>query len=766
MGNHAFGPRPETDPHDDLHFRDHGFTPAPRLVQWMVTGACAGSCAHCMTAPGLAQTPLTLEEARGLLDDVARLGVDELLITGGEPLERPDLPEIIDALRERGQRWSLNTARAPRGDALRAMEAWPPCFAAVSVDGPAALHDRLRGRTGAFAEAQEAIAVFLGLTDGHVAAGTTVTRLNLGLLAETFPAVVASGASAWGLHLVVPEGRAAGNPDLLLRPDEVAGLIAFTAAKRAWFPVTMADELGYCGALEPLVRDRPFFCGAGRTQCVVLPDGAVTACTTFDPRHVAGNVRHRPLPEIWATGFAGLRRAAPDPACAACAFAPACHGGCWLMRNHRVHCHRPVWDPVVHAGNQARGSVGARGATAARGAMAGLAVCLGLAACAPAKPTTGDPVPPQGMAPAMAPSTEPDAKAPAMEPDRKATTPDPAMTPPTDPAGPPASPPGFGRLPAGLTTLDAVILHWVTRGQVAAFTPARALELTAWLGEDPARPFLFSVLAGEAPPDWPKRAARLLAAAGSTHPSLHLISLLWRDLAAWCQVGPEPARRAAAEQELLVRVLAALDTTTTAWRKTIFTGRLQPFFHRDDPENRRPFLSKAGPPPIWRLHHQSLRRHWAVDDLSAELTEAYLKAHPFAEHLILRLDLPAGKKLEVPAPGRPAGGTVPVGLFGWVRVPGKAPITVHVTVRGRRLPVILPAGATLAWADLARLLCAQNAAAVDALIDDDPGTESELVLAPALRARLARLAASSPATPDFARRIEALRARLLSAELF
>ena len=96
--------------------------------------------------------------------------------------------------------------------------------------------------------------------------------------------------------------------------------------------------------------------------------------------------------------------------------------------------------------------------------------------------------------------------------------------------------------------------------------------------------------------------------------------------------------------------------------------------------------------------------------------------------------------------------------------PGKAPITAHLTVRGRRLPVVLPAGATLAWADLARLLYAQNAATVDALLDDAPSTESELVLAPALRARIARLTAAGG--PDAARRLEALRARLLSAELF
>ena len=55
-------------------------------------------------------------------------------------------------------------------------------------------------------------------------------------------------------------------------------------------PVTIADEIGYCGHWEALVRNEPFYCGAGRAGCAVLPDGEVVPCTTLDISTSAGNV--------------------------------------------------------------------------------------------------------------------------------------------------------------------------------------------------------------------------------------------------------------------------------------------------------------------------------------------------------------------------------------------------------------------------------------------------------------------------------------------
>ena len=315
--------------------------PAPRLVQWMATSRCPLACPHCL-ADALPTTsrqpPATSRElptplALDLVDQVADLGPSEFLVTGGEPLARPDLPAVLDRIDRRGLRWSLNTSAEPLGDLRAALERHPPAFVAVSVDGPAEVHDAFRGRNGALQESLRAIEFFASL-GSVVAAGTTVTRANFHALPQTLAIVARSRAAHWGLHLLVPEGRARRRPDLFLRRRELRRLLRFVAEKRRHFPVVMADELGWCGDWEPLVRDAPWRCGAGREQCVVLPDGEVVPCTTTDRHASAGNVRSQPLADIWRDGFEELRTGRPGGACRACEHVDLCGGGCWLLRRH------------------------------------------------------------------------------------------------------------------------------------------------------------------------------------------------------------------------------------------------------------------------------------------------------------------------------------------------------------------------------------------------------------------------------------------------
>jgi radical SAM protein with 4Fe4S-binding SPASM domain len=331
------------------------------LVQWMATLRCGLRCEHCLAVSresGFSDMPL--EKVRGLIDEIAAMGVREFLITGGEPLVREDLAEVIEYLGRKGMWWTLNTAAMPGKDLLQVIERDKPGFVAVSLDGPRPVHDAFRGRAGAWDEAMEAIRFFQSLGGVRVCAGTTVTSRNYDYLDETFHLVTASGADQWGIHLLVPEGRAADRPDLFLSKTQLKRLIKFVARRRRHFPVEMADEIGYLGYLEPLVRDVPLNCGAGRAQCVVLPDGEIVPCTTLDRSCSAGNLHERALADIWKSGFEDLRAWRPSGKCAACDYAVACKGGCWLQRKSGTQCFKEVW----------------HGSGALKTA-AGIAICLG-----------------------------------------------------------------------------------------------------------------------------------------------------------------------------------------------------------------------------------------------------------------------------------------------------------------------------------------------------------------------------------------------------
>jgi radical SAM protein with 4Fe4S-binding SPASM domain len=334
------------DPLGQDHFIARGFTPAPLLVQWLVTQECRLACEHCLAATDRPTTELTLDEIARLLDEIASMGVPELLLTGGEPLDRPDLPQILAMIAERRIPWSLNTARLPGPEVRAAIEAWPPLFAAVSLDGPAELHDKFRGRPGAHAEACQALRFFDQVTSGQCAAGTTVSQKTLPYLSQTLQQVKDLGLRAWGLHLVVPEGRAATRRDLLLGSQQVRRLLDFIAETRTTFPVSLADEVGFVGDWEPRVRDTDFFCGAGRTQCVILANGDVVPCTTVDPSAVVGSIRNATLTEIWRNHFAAFRPAAVDAKCTGCEYVNLCGGACWLQRRHGTQCFRQAWQPT------------------------------------------------------------------------------------------------------------------------------------------------------------------------------------------------------------------------------------------------------------------------------------------------------------------------------------------------------------------------------------------------------------------------------------
>lgn len=667
----------------DDHLALHGFRKTPSLVQWMVTGRCEGACSHCMTEPGRAMPELRGAHAEALLDQVAAMHVDELLITGGEPFVRNDLSLLIDAMRERRIRWSLNTARAPSASLLRAMSAWPPAFAAVSVDGPAYVHDRVRGWTGALEESLRAIRIFAELTSGCVAAGTTVTRLTLDHLPETFGIVAGSGATSWGLHLLVPEGRARRAPELQLSRAELHRLIEFAAAKRAYFPVTMADEVGYCGSMEPLLRDAPFFCGAGRTQCVVLPNGDLTACTTFDPRARVGNVVEQGLSNLWSSSFGELRSGVIHGACGACSHAEACGGGCWLQRRHGIHCYRDIWD---------RRSGLARSAS--------LAICFGLAACAK-NPQTPE---------ATSPEPEPVVSATSSS---GATHVSASASPPAASTAPVAQPTEehvrIHGVPAGTTEVDAVLMHWYLSQGLERPADSRLIRsLQRNLGSDAASAFIIDTLQNKPLPPWPERAIRVRDSLRTSQRSLHLVSLLWRDLALWSFDGPPPDRRSEGDRRLMRETMLALGSATRTWRQEIFAAKLHPFLHRD-PADRRWFLSKAGPPPESRAVMRSGLKHWNAKD-QQPITQAYVDAYPFASSMRLQFRVQGTASLRLltsvgPTKVRRSGD---LGIFDVLQVPPGSPVVLEIAYGSSMTRVQLPADTELTHPDVLRLAHAQN----------------------------------------------------------
>jgi len=572
-------------------FAEHGYLEVPSLVQWMATLRCGLSCAHCLAVSretGFADMPLA--KVKKLIDEVATIGVDEFLVTGGEPLAREDLTEVIAYLGYKQVNWTLNTATLP-SEPLRAVIARnKPGFVAVSLDGPRQVHDAFRGKRGAYDEAIEAIRFFKSLEGARVCAGTTVTTRNYDHLDETFHLVAASGADQWGIHLLVPEGRAAGRPDLFLSKGQLKQLIKFVARKRRYFRVEMADEIGYLGYLEPLVRDRPLVCGAGRSQCVVLPDGEVVPCTTLDRSCSAGNIHERSLTEIWAEGFADLRAWRPTGKCGHCDYVIACKGGCWLQRKAGKQCFKEVW----HVPGVLK-------------TAAGIAICLGSLATSPAQAALP-------FVPPMEQATEESASlGRTRDPDQTAEE--------------------------QAITLDEAIMDFYAT-QITGYRPKslRGIDLN-----DVGWQFFMAFKDGTLPETMTERCAMARNALETQQHSLSFIALLWRSVSGPLFEIDNTTEYSAQDRQAIRHTLAALKEKADAWRLEIFENNLDPYLSNSRQTTPRCTTTKSGGPSpcVWGDTYLLVKdlneERWGKATLpdSRETAEAYLLAHHYADQMDL-----------------------------------------------------------------------------------------------------------------------------------
>ena len=334
---------------------------SPAAIQWMATGACDLACNHCYSASGhRLPDELDTEEALALVDEIAALGTETLVIAGGEPLIRRDLDRVVAHAVASGLQWSLHThgGLVMRRRAL--FEQFPPSLVAVSLDGPRRVHEQLRG-PGSFARAVGAIRFLRTETKTRqVIAGTTVNRTNADALADMVPTVIASQAHAWGLHLFAPEGRGAEHRELLPTPTQLRRVAAFTRRMRRVMDVDLDNEWGSAGDLDPFYRDQPFLCGAGRFTAVIAANGDMMPCTTTDPSESEGNVRTHSLGEVWRSGFRRFRSHG-DRSCSDGA-------DCWLQTRNGNSCRadafgiepEPLRVPDVAPPKPRAGSTGGR----------------------------------------------------------------------------------------------------------------------------------------------------------------------------------------------------------------------------------------------------------------------------------------------------------------------------------------------------------------------------------------------------------------------
>jgi len=313
---------------------------APLKVSIDLTRECNLACAHCRCrASGADRTTPTALILR-LLDELAAMNVFRITFSGGEPLLRPDAPDILAyALRVAPGRVSLSTnGTLLDGDLLTRLRPWRDRFGIhVSVDGPRDVHDRFRGRDGALELTLGAIAAAAG-QGFRVGVTTTLTTVNHGLTREIAKTISATGCESWTVVEVLPVGAA--GPDLLLSPTQRALALQDLEVLQA--------EMAGCGIRVkirlPFADGRRARCLGGITECGVTASGDIVGCRLL-PALVEANVAERSLGDVWRdeTSFAEFRGSPVPPGCAGCTVSASCRGGCKAISQGTAL--RPARDP-------------------------------------------------------------------------------------------------------------------------------------------------------------------------------------------------------------------------------------------------------------------------------------------------------------------------------------------------------------------------------------------------------------------------------------
>ncbi|MBI4300596.1 MAG: TIGR04053 family radical SAM/SPASM domain-containing protein [Chloroflexi bacterium] len=187
------------------------FDKAPFTVVWEITRACALACLHCRAEAQPKRDPreLTTEEGFRLIDEIKEFGSPIFVLTGGDPMMRRDLPDLIRYSKEKG----LRVALAPSATALvtrKSMEMVKEAGiqrVSMSLDGHnAEVHDAFRQTPGSF---KRTIGCLNAISEAglSVQVNSTVSRYNVNYLNELADIVARHGAVQWSVFFLVPAGR-------------------------------------------------------------------------------------------------------------------------------------------------------------------------------------------------------------------------------------------------------------------------------------------------------------------------------------------------------------------------------------------------------------------------------------------------------------------------------------------------------------------------------------------------------------------------------
>lgn len=272
-------------------------------ISWNVTKRCNLFCKHCYreSSPDeIIKDELTTEEGKSLLDQIRKAGLEIIVFSGGEPLMRPDIIELVQYAKSIGMTPLMGSnGTLVTDDLAKELKAAGLDAIAISIDSlDPDIHNDFRGAENALSRAMAGVnhCIDNGI---KVQVNCTISKYNLDHIDSVMEYANATGASSCHMLFLVDVGRGKNIEATQLNKKEYKDTINRILDKKIDVRVKPTCAPQY--KVEAMFKDIPSVggrgCIAGISYCSILPNGDVHICP-YTPVKV-DSIRERPFDEIW-----------------------------------------------------------------------------------------------------------------------------------------------------------------------------------------------------------------------------------------------------------------------------------------------------------------------------------------------------------------------------------------------------------------------------------------------------------------------------------
>jgi radical SAM protein with 4Fe4S-binding SPASM domain len=307
------------------------FDKSPFLILWELTRACALACKHCRATALKRRNPneLSTREIAEQLDEIKKFGSPLIVLTGGDPIERPDVYEIISEAKNRGFHIALTPSATPSvtSEVVFKLKSAGLERLAISLDGSTAQsHDSFRGIAGSYQHTMN-IMRWAAEASLPLQVNTTLWKDNFEDFDDISKLVKANSAVLWSLFFLVPTGRA--RATMQISPQQAESVMCKMAEMSAskYLSIKSTAAPHYRRVLIEKNGEKYYTVNDGKGLLFISHVGDVLP-SGFLPI-AAGNVREQSVVDIYRSNEMFKELRSPEllkGKCGRCPFKKICGG--------------------------------------------------------------------------------------------------------------------------------------------------------------------------------------------------------------------------------------------------------------------------------------------------------------------------------------------------------------------------------------------------------------------------------------------------------